>query len=744
MEDGLFDWFDEDNRSTEIENRLHVRSKQSPEEIKTYSTEEFSSDIEKAEFLLRKGQPLQKASVFKALPKLLGESGSNRIVEALIMTVPCCDDLARTEAAAGLTLAAKTVILRQSQADLLLPLIVSMVRTQHDKAREVWLQTFSQIVRAASPEAVAEHCTRACLSIGEFSNSISCRETAAHMLGGIAEVLQNELSPELFNRVLRLAQDPRFEVRKAMCQEFTSVIPAVSEPSLRSQLIEEALQLAQDEVLEVKLEAFSMMAQVLDNFPYDVNISQVLPIIEAEMLQSTDNTSTRSQTARSPQLSFEQRQTLLLRFSSIIGILVSKLEAELSEEPFRSNMIDFVVKLSHNESAEVRCNLAKAFPLLIQTLGQMTFFTQLAGAFVRLVKDRERQVLDSVASVLSEVMRLLGNSATLQSGFLHLLEQPSCLPKLAPQIPEIVKGFNSNDVSRQMSEKLTGYLSSSLNWRVKVSIMRSLQQLTSVFSQAELPRLTETLLRLAKSAIRPVSLTAIALLCHALRVSPRYLRQETFSSLEALAGERDFKLRMLFLDFTQLYGLTHSHILFKEKLFDTVLGMVTDPVVDVRFKLAKAFPELRQHISNNDTDTSARLMEALEVLLIDSSSAVARCAGESSAAFMSRAFWKKIGSDEDERSDKQKLQHEMEQERNERLNDEEEKKRVVEKLAQKAKMDYLTSKSKHVKGQKRPGVKLIPSFDKTKVARRMTTEIGTLKTITPRTMIKSMTLPKLP
>jgi hypothetical protein len=740
MEDVLFDWFGEDDRSTEIANRVHVRSKQSSEEIKTYSTEEFSSEIEKAEYLLRKGLPLQKASVFKALPKLLGDPESSRILEAFIMTVPGCDSLTRTEAGAGLTSAAKTVILRRSQADLLLPLTVSMIRTQHDEARQVWLQTFSQIVRAASPEAVAEHCTQACLSIGEFSNSISCRETAAHMLGGIAEVVQNELSHELFNRVLRLAQDPSFEVRKAMCEEFASIIPAVSEPSLRSQLIEEALKLAQDEVLEVKLEALSMMAQVLDNVPYDVNISQVVPIIEAEVLQSTDNTTPTSQSARSPQVSYDLRQTLLLRVSSLIGILVSKLEAELSEEPFRSNMIDFIVKLSYNRSAEVRSSLAKAFPMLIQTLGQMTFWTQLTGAFVKLVKDPESQVLDSVVAVFSEVMKLLGNSATLESDFLYLVEQSSCIPKLAPLIPEIVRGFNSNDVSTQVSAKLTEYLSCSLNWRVKVSIMRSLQQMMSVFSKAELPRLAETLLRLARSAVRPVSLTAIALLCHALRVSPRLLRQETLSSLEALSGERDFKLRMLFLDFSHLYALTHSRTLFKEKLIDTVLGMVTDPVVDVRYKLAKAFPTLRQHISNDDTETSTRLMQALDVLLADSSPAVARCAGESHSAFMSRAFWKKIGSDDEERIDRQKLQHEMEQERKERLNEEEEKKRVVDKLAQKAKMDYLTSKSKHATGQKRTGIR--SSFDKIK--RRSSTEFGSSKTITPRTMTKSLTLTKLP
>lgn len=728
----LFDWFEEDDRPSETAHRVRVRLTQLPEEIKQYSTEEFGTEVERIEFLLLKGQPLQQAAAFRSLHKVLSEPNSSRVIEAFIKMLPSCDDAIKIEAGLGLTKAAKAIILRSSQADQLIPLIVFMLRTLQSEGRQVWLECFIEIVRSATPEVVSEHCTKACLLIGDFANSIASRETAAHMLGGIAEVVQNDLAPELFTRVLKLAQDPRFEVRKAMSQELKNIISSVTEPNLRALLIEEAIQLARDEVLEVKLEAFTMLTHVLDSFPYDVNITQVIPLIEAEMLRSND-------------------QTLLKHSCKIIGFLLSKLEAELSEEPFRSNIISFILKLAQNTDAEARAALVKAFPLLIVTFGQMTFLSQLSSAYTRLVEDDNSLVQEAVTWSFCEVMRLLGNPDILKPNFLHLLGQPGLIAKLIVHMPDIVKTFNDSNINSEVSSKLVDYLSEkSISWRTKVGILKGIQRLVNVLDPQIVPRLTYSLLDLAHSAIRPVALSALECLTFTLRKSPRQLRGEVLDAMTLLQEDTHFKSRMLFLDFAELYGKSHSRRLFKEKLIDLILPLIRDPVSDVRFKLAKAFPVFRQFISNEDTETSTQFMQSLDVLLYDRSTAVARCAGESQSAFMNRNFWKKIGSDEEERLDRLKRNEELEQERREMQAEEEEKKRVVEKLAQKAKMDFLTNKTKTATaGLKRQNSKILPSLDKPRKVRleRRKTEAAlssTLKGVTPRQLTKSMTLPRLP
>mmetsp|Transcript_32873 Transcript_32873/g.57414 ORF Transcript_32873/g.57414 Transcript_32873/m.57414 type:complete len:606 (-) Transcript_32873:2545-4362(-) len=605
-----------------------------------------------------------------------------------------------------------------------------MIRNMHDEARITWLEAFCEVVRNASPDAVSEHCERPCLAIGEFSNSISSRETGAHMLGAIAEVMQNDISPDLYHRIFKLAQDPRCEVRRAMSQAFKHIIPALSDPSLKPQLIEEALKLVRDEVVEVKIEAFTMLTQILDNFPYDVNVNQVVPIIEAELLHSDD-------------------PYLLKHTSHIIGLLVSKLEAELSEEPFRTNLIDFIVKLSFNKDPSVRASLSKAFPLLIQTFGQMTFYSQLAPAFVRILEDTCYEVADAATEVFYEVLKILGNSQILKPSFLFMLNRVTVSALFLKQLPDIVKTFNDADIKSEVSLKLTSMLEERLSWRMKNYTLHCIKLLVNDLDPQVFPKLSTTLLELIHTAARPIALPALELVCYIMRKSPRALRLETLDKLYTLLEASNFKHRMLFLDFCEFFGRTHSRQLFKENLIILVLSMVRDPVVDVRFKLAKCFPTFRQFISNDDTETSTNFMQTLDELLNDSSPAVARCAGESHSAFMNRNFWKKINSEEEERIDKQKRYEELEQERRERISEEEEKKRVVEKLAQKAKMDFLSSKEKRLSGTlKRQSTKTLPAIEKPKIRsdRRRVSEAATsgFKASTPRPLAKSLTLPKLP
>lgn len=731
MDDLLFDWFEEDERPYEIAKRLRVirvRHMQSPDEVMAYSTDEFSSEVERVEHLLRQGQPIQKASVFRSLSKALCEPGSNRIIETFVQVVPYCDDLTKREAGAGLAKAAKSIYLRAAQADLLLPLIVLMLRSLHDETQQIWLLAFREVVKAATPQAVAEHCTWACLSIGDFSNSISSREVAAHMLGGIAESVQNSLPSELFSRALKFAQDPMFEVRRAISQELAYILPAVSEPPLsRALLVEEALRLVQDEVAEVKSEAFSMLAVVLPYFPDADCVAQVVPILEAEMCQSKD-----------PKL-----WRILIK---VICALITKLQGEIAHEPFISNTFAFIEKLSQSQDPETRSSLAKAFPELMQTFGNTAFYqANLSLAYDRLVTDTDTQVQETVVETLADTKCFLDNSAALKTTCLQLLRQPSFPEKLISRTPEIVKRLRDPEVSREATCKLTDCLSKNLSWRTKVSAIKSLQLLGEDLDTDKMPRLSTTLLDLASSAIRPVALTSLECLCLLLRRSPRAQRQVIFESLTLLQRHLLFKRRMLFIDFCEFYGQSHSRLLFKEKLIESLFAMAKDPVSDVRFYLAKALPNLRQYISSDDTDTSTQFMQVLDALIEDPSPTVARCAGASQLAFMNRSYWTKIGSAEDEYRDRLKRNEEIEEELRERLAEDEEKKRVVEKLAQKAKMDFLNSKGKLTGPVRRLSTKVLPNLDKLngRTERRRATDGSSSKVSTPRPLAKSLTLPKM-
>ena len=683
---------------------VKVRFTQSEEELRKWTTDENLPEGRKALHLLSKGFALQKVAILRNLSQLISESELGEVLPVVFVPftqreLPTWEEVLQIEAGNGLLTALQRGLFPTTRLSALLDVALVLLSTWSDPVHVIWLQVFAAVLDKLPTTSVLPIAGKATLHLGESSQTVSTRLVACQLLGILARRIKADFRGELLQRALQLSQDLSFEVRKHMCIELKRIIRAIGE-DLHARVFLEVVKLVQDEEAEVRLEAVPLLLDVADLLPGATVQSQVLPWLCEEFFPSRD-------------------QGMRGKLAECCGEIAVKFAFYLRNEDLRRQFVDFFLSIASSSLASERLSAAFNFPAIISSIDFSTFEAHLQGSYISLCRDTNIEVQTTMAKSYHEVLHLMGDKASsLNSVFQDFFSEEAMFGVIIKHLGEIVERLKTGMNLTRLIAQLTAVLVQKRPWRV---LDKVLEELCTALEYFPLPDLIETLQPALLSLLPQVSLPLKFRIAQLLArfISINYLsdfRSELCSSITSvLSNSQQYQARLTFVHFcVELLGLM-SRRFFRHHFWQALMRVMRDPIVNVRLKVVQNLVFLHI-VFCTDEELRHAFAGCVATLQGDADSEVARLAGEVQVREASRDHWAAVQAfevTESERQQREDLQ--IQQEARER---EEAKKKLVQVLTEKARMEYLQQYKDRRLGKAKPGKPLGSSHSlvlKTKV-----------------------------
>ena len=556
--------------------------------------------------------------------------------------LPTWEESLQVEAGNGFLTALSRNTVPSPQLEQLLKVTLTLLSTWSAPVHDVWLQVLTALLKTVPAAVVKKHCIPVALHLGEFSQAVATRIVATQLIGLLAESLQQDFRGDILQKAMMLAQDTSYEIRKSMCVQLKKITRSVSE-DLQPRVFGEILKLINDEETDVKCEAASLLIDISDLLPFEFIQEEVVPVMRTDFLPT-----------REPSL----RQSMAENF----GIVIVKLEAELQDEEFRGQCLDFYRSLVMSGLEKERILAAFNFPAVMATLGGIAFTEDLKPLYEHLSRDPCFEVKRTVAVSFHEVLRLSTRENQALSGiFLGFLADLKLVPSLLSNLSTILTILSSEIGPGQILFHLLSLLNCPLPWRHLDQLLTEIQSILDLFTVQELlDRLQPVLFTLYSKCCLPVKVKVAKLLAE--MVHRNYLTEKRselcVAVLALLCGSGNAQDRIVFVDFSVRMLNLNSRRFFLRHFFPRLLSLASDPVANVRLKLAlHLVPFLSSFCTQPDTQSA--INTTVTQLASDPDSEVSRLAEQVQMHTMSRDYWNTVQAAEQEETVKLKREEQQ-------------------------------------------------------------------------------------
>ena len=604
--------------------------------------------------MLSKGFALQKVAILNGLHRLTKEREFADILTFIFVSssqreLPTWEESLQVEAGNGFLTALSRKAVPQTQVEPLLRVTLTLLSTWSAPVHTVWLQVLPMLLKLVPETAIKKHCIPVVIHLGEYSQAIATRLVATQLIGMLAEYIQPDFRGDILQKTLLLSQDTSYEIRKSMCIQLKKVTRNVSE-DLQTRLFEEVLKLVNDEEVEVKREAVSLLIDIIDLLPFELIQEDVVPVLRTELFP-----------ARDPVM----RQSMAESF----GRLIVKMEEELQDEGFRRQCLDFYRSLAMSSREKERKQAAFNFPAILSTLGSTAFAEDLKPLYEHLSRDACLEVREIVAASFHEVLRLSARESKGLSGiFLELLVDLRLVPILLRNLATVLAALASEITAGSILTHILNLLNSSLPWRQLDKLLSEFQSILDLFSIYELlEKLQPVLFNLYPKCCLPAKVKIAKLLAEVLHrnyLSEKKAEQCT-SILGLLCGSENAQDRIVFIDFSVRMLTLNSRNFFQRHFLQRLLLLASDPVQNVRLKLSMHLTSFLSFFCTQP-DLQTAINATVTQLMADTDTEVSNLAGQVQMQTMSRDYWSSVQAAEKEDA-KKLLREELQDQREQRV-----------------------------------------------------------------------------
>lgn len=605
--------------------------------------------------------------------------------------LPTWEEVLQVEAGNGLLAALQLSVLPASVLPTLLSVSLTLLSTWSTQVHEVWLQVVNAAIDTLPVSTVLSLAGRVGVQLGDSSQTVATRLVACKLLGTLARRVGSEFRGEILQKSLFLAQDTSYEVRKCMCAEMQHIFRAVGEDT-RSKVFHEVMKLVEDEEIEVRREALPLLIHVVDLLSSTTVQNHVLPLLTDEILPSSDP---------------ETR----LKLTVCCGEIALKFASQFQSAAFRQHYISFFQSLAGSDIEQERLSAAFNFPAIISALGPVIFDEDLKGSYISLCRDSNLTVRTVMAKSYHEVIRLVADKIEgLSIVFQEFFSEEKLQEIVIRNLGKIVEMLSGELDASQLLSLIAGVLRQNRPWRVLSTV---LEETTTILDQFLLPDLIETLQPVLLSLLPQVCIPLKSAITRSLAklISINYLsnhRNDLCCSLVSLLGNsQQYQCRITYIQCCVESLQLVSRRLFKQYFWTTLVRLMHDPVVNVRLKAAQNLVFFHS-VFCTDEELQQELTDVISRLQEDADAEVARLAADVQVKIASRDYWTAVRAFETADIDRMKREEmQVQMEVRER---EEAKKKLVQDLTEKARMEYLQQyKDRRTGGKTKPGKPLNPS-----------------------------------
>ncbi|CAI9734860.1 serine/threonine-protein phosphatase 4 regulatory subunit 4-like isoform X4 [Octopus vulgaris] len=612
-----------------------TKTLKSNEELESLTVAEDLSDIDRAVYILQCARnESQQLSVVNNLPDLL-KSGSTECLEKVVPRIQevlnyAQADIQRAASTAFLQILQKEQVAVQNYAQTFLQTILTSIDNKNPDISSAWLGTLLDVIDLLPKTVIQKEILTAAVAKGQLSQSVQARLSCCQILGKIATkfdpfVIKKEILPI----VQSLCQDVDYEVRGCMCKQLNPVARGLGLEATKNAILPELVELTNDEEVYVRMMGLETVVNILSLLDDDTCSNTIIPLVirfYEQCLYSKDHTLPiiakhigRLCHGLSANLNEKQKDWFLDCYKKLCEVGYSDKNSNSSEYGFKNQLA--IEHPFHN----CRINAAYNFPAISLFVGAKDFESELLETFSMMCKDSLPAVRKNMAHGFHEVVKLLDTqSGILLKNLADLLRDNNLevLSGVTSHLAEIFEVLGKHKHSEnQVAEIIPAIMAaesvifSSYSWRLQEEFVLTLSSLPKWFNSETIyvKIMPVIYTKLKKARALPVKLAVARTFLTLLRTLKKAeYREQLINKLTEELSVGNCYFRSLFLDVCSISLDIYSKSFFKEKLFDNALSLYCDPVPNIRLKLCRFIPCMKQTLNLPEDD--ARLSDLCNVV----------------------------------------------------------------------------------------------------------------------------------
>ncbi|KAF7282801.1 hypothetical protein GWI33_001948 [Rhynchophorus ferrugineus] len=587
-------------------------------EIQKHSIDEASfanKNVERAIFILSRGDDLQKLSVISSLPELLSidRNGTlSKLMPKIQQELP--------NASSEFNLAASkmfSILINMEVPANLIPQVLQGLEHKDPIIANAWMETLLSIIPILKESTIKHEILKCAISKSQLSKAAYFRVSSCRILGKLAlhpSMSSFDVKKDILPLVQSLCQDCFHEVRAAMCKEIPSVAKglfSLGDVIVKVNLLPLLVELSSDENLYVRSVAIDSVVMTVQYLSLDTIKGTIIPLIKKLCTRSVSEGDT-TYTA----IAYNYQKlivSILPQLTNSDAVWFLDYFAHISKKGF-----SITAEIDTDPSVNMLCreNCSKCLPTvatMVLTEIPNDINTKWYHTFRDLSADPCYIVRKAVASVFDDTVKILGSECKLiVPEFAKLLRDDdeevlqAIVPKISPVLESFaISGVISRDLPLQSMLdigrallKCTTQVFKTNNWRMKESLLIQFEILPMVFPSDFIHHhFTQLVLNTCLSGrARPVRSQAARTLLVFLRYNMKENQRKwiTESIINQLCNANCCYTRQIYIQLCIHAFNVFSKKFFKEYFYLPLLCLADDPVSVIRLSVIKLCPTLKQ------------------------------------------------------------------------------------------------------------------------------------------------------
>ena len=629
-----------------------VRQLKTEEEIQKYVVDESLDPVNRFVHILSKGEEIQKQSALSSAPNLLSHCEPKEkegVLKELCRFVGSSGEDYHLLMAEQLPqLLRESVVSEHLFLKLVFPTVIQGLQSRNSTISQAWNNCLLEVLPFLPKEVLKSDILPIVRRNSDLRQTVQTRTFSCRLVSKMAEHYETSLiMQDLVPIIKHLCQDIEYEVRWNMGVSLVPIVASVDSKTTVNILLPELIELTNDEEKIVKFKALATLVDFVSYLDEESILSTVLPTvdryIESTSLKHDPNIVEVSRVFGAlcyhlgSHLTEDQKNYYLSFFRKLSTNGLTDSGSGSKTEKYRRDSTHFMPSNKTQESdmnVDCRQYAAFNFPAILRFCGTNDFSTQLERSLTSLATDPAVPVRRTIAVGFHEVVKYMSpKSVVLENTLYQLLsddnvEIKSAVTKHLDIIIIYMYDSSISDVTRKsMQEKIAEAiidcyeaLRVSHDWRATANIIRHFCSIPNCFTDEITYRKIYPLVNevVASHAARPIKEAACETLAWLVRSNRKFdQRTEMVSNLITnLSASQSSAQRLIFVELCRCFSKNFSRKFFKENLFEHVINLSTDKVVDVRLALSKFLPHIKSMLRLPvDSNLLRRLESAVRNLI---------------------------------------------------------------------------------------------------------------------------------
>ncbi|CAD8191122.1 unnamed protein product [Paramecium octaurelia] len=577
-------------------------STKSEDELKKLTLEEDLSECQRSYQILTKGQQLQKRAVYQNLHRILKEPNAFEILFKVIV-----EEIQQQEEENQI-IAAKSLhkLIKDNQLQVMELLQIYDLTTQILKIWSLpvlneWIHTMNALLRVISLDIILNPISQLILLLTDASQPTISRQSAAKLIGTLAQLLGNDIKGPLLDRARNLCSDHDKEVRLTMAEDvIVKVCQSISSDLIECYLLEKIMELYYDTDIVVKSAGMKLFYTIANQLSPD-EIKNRCTKLFIDQIQSQS----------------EESKVVMSKMCGRVYMLV---KGNLNQNQI-SLFLTIYASYAKSKNIDVRINFVSNFPAILSlSLKKFEFFQE---QYMLCCNDTNETLQRSILSSFHEVVLLSENTDILIQVFVNFMKSKylTVLQLLIIRFDSIVNSFQKQQQPQfgQPAIELLNDLIAKNQWDLQIDLLSKFSECQQIFSDIN-TFLNVMLSTISKGIPKTKQLCCLNIAKYLSNIGDLRKRKDWIIQLFELYFKSDsYFNRITFIDIVQEFTQYISRKLFKQYQFYDILFYSKDPILNVRMRLIKILPILYKKIDSNDAPTLNMFNDALQDCILGGS-----------------------------------------------------------------------------------------------------------------------------